>query len=355
MKISIGSHIVEGPWGGGNLFIINLSNYLIKKGHIVTYDLIDEDIDLILLTDPRGKSSSSSSYDHIDIESYKNNINPNALVVHRINECDERKQTKGLNDFYLKASQIADEVVFVSEWLRKVYLNIGMSKNKTSVILSGSDKDIFNKNNSSIWNKESKLKIITHHWSANLNKGYKVYKLLDDLISTEKWKNRIEFTYVGNVSKDFNLPNTKIIPPKEGNELSKILKDHHIYVTGTINEPSGNHHIEAAQCGLPIIFLDSGGTTEYCEEFGISFTNDFELKLEQMIEDYDLYLGKMDSYFLNAEKMSEEYLNLFEYLISKRRINPHKIRVKGTIFLINQKRKKYFRILKNFLKKFLNR
>ena len=56
MKISIGSHIIEGPWGGGNLFIINLSNYLIKEGHTVVYDLIDKDIDLILLTDPRGKT-----------------------------------------------------------------------------------------------------------------------------------------------------------------------------------------------------------------------------------------------------------------------------------------------------------
>ena len=55
MKISIGSHVVKGPWGGGNLFVINLSNYLIKKGHTVIYDLIDDDIDLILLTDPRGK------------------------------------------------------------------------------------------------------------------------------------------------------------------------------------------------------------------------------------------------------------------------------------------------------------
>ena len=28
MKISIGSKIIQGPWGGGNLFAINLSNYL---------------------------------------------------------------------------------------------------------------------------------------------------------------------------------------------------------------------------------------------------------------------------------------------------------------------------------------
>ena len=50
MKVSIGSRIVEGPWGGGNLFAINLRDYLIKKGHKVVFDLAHSDIDLILLT-----------------------------------------------------------------------------------------------------------------------------------------------------------------------------------------------------------------------------------------------------------------------------------------------------------------
>ena len=39
MKISIGSKIITGPWGGGNLFAQNLSEYLINKGHSVIYDL----------------------------------------------------------------------------------------------------------------------------------------------------------------------------------------------------------------------------------------------------------------------------------------------------------------------------
>ena len=53
MKISIGTNIKEGPWGGGNLFAINLRNYLIKQGHNVVHNLKDEDIDIILITEPR--------------------------------------------------------------------------------------------------------------------------------------------------------------------------------------------------------------------------------------------------------------------------------------------------------------
>ena len=49
MKVSIGSRIVDGPWGGGNLFAINLRDYLLKNGHEVIFDLSEKDIDVILL------------------------------------------------------------------------------------------------------------------------------------------------------------------------------------------------------------------------------------------------------------------------------------------------------------------
>ena len=34
MKISIGSKIFEGPWGGGNLFVKNLAHYLKLQNRI---------------------------------------------------------------------------------------------------------------------------------------------------------------------------------------------------------------------------------------------------------------------------------------------------------------------------------
>ena len=68
MKVSIGSKIVDGPWGGGNLFVKNLSSYLKNLGHTVIYDLSESDIDLILLTDPRSRRESSSTFNHNEIK-----------------------------------------------------------------------------------------------------------------------------------------------------------------------------------------------------------------------------------------------------------------------------------------------
>ena len=92
MKVSIGSKIVNGPWEEETYLLKNLSNFLINNGHNVIYDLSDKDIDLILLTDPRSRKESSSTFNHQDIESYKRYINQNVSVVQRINECDERKK-----------------------------------------------------------------------------------------------------------------------------------------------------------------------------------------------------------------------------------------------------------------------
>tara|TARA_B100000902_G_scaffold59643_1_gene66766 strand:- start:49657 stop:50754 length:1098 start_codon:yes stop_codon:yes gene_type:complete len=356
MKISIGSKIVRGPWGGGNLFAINLSNYLIKKGHSVTYDLSDPKLDLILLTDPRSRSESSSTFNHKEIEQYKKFINPNVAVVQRINECDERKNTENINSFYLSASKVADKVVFVSSWLRNIYTEIGMNSEKTSVILAGANKEIFNDSNSSVWNKKNPIKIVTHHWSSHDNKGFKIYKQIDEMLNEPKWSDRIEFTYIGNLNTNYTLNNTNCVLPLAGLSLAEEIKSHHLYVTASINEPSGNHHIEAAQCGLPILYAKSGGIPEYCENFGVEFVNNFEQSLEFIISNYDQYKERLKSYPFNSDKMCEEFLDLFELLVSEKRSNLIKFEKKliGTILIyknkvINKIRSSLFLNIQNIL------
>ena len=93
MKVSIGSKIVEGPWGGGNLFAINLKKFLENKGIEVVTDLNDEDIDIILMTEPRF-TSPSSAFTHLDVNKYLNFVKRDSIVVHRVNECDEKELTQ---------------------------------------------------------------------------------------------------------------------------------------------------------------------------------------------------------------------------------------------------------------------
>ena len=85
--------------------------------------------------------------------------------------------------------------------------------------------------------------------------------------------------------------------------MSDELGKHDIYVTGSINEPSGNHHIEGALCGLPVLYKESGGVPEYAKEFGESFNDDFSEKLKLIIENYSYYQNKMSKYPFVSESM----------------------------------------------------
>ncbi len=317
MKVSIGAYIKDGPWGGGNLFFQNLKKHLEQKGHKVINHLLEDDIDLILLTDPR-KDSESSSFTNHDIEQYKEKINPNTKVVHRVNECDERKETKGLNEFIFNANKCADSTVFVSEWIKNLYFYQGYELINPKVIMSGSNTQIFNKENKNIWNKNEKIAIVTHHWGGNWNKGFDIYSKLDELLDDLNYSSKFEFTYIGNLPDNFKFKNVKVIKPLSGKNLAEQLKKNHIYLTASLNEPSGNHHIEGALCGLPILFIDSGALPEYCEEYGIKFNpKNFHQKLFEMQEQYFYFIENLKNYPYKSESMCDDYEKLFIRMIEE--------------------------------------
>ena len=310
-KIAIGSVIVDGPWGGGNLFAKNLWEFLEEKNFIVVNNLDDSDIDIILLTEPR-LESYSSSISSIEAKLYKKFINKNVKIIHRINECDERKNTNYVNKRISKINKVADHTVFVSEWLMNIYTKYGLNTKESSVILSGSNKRIFNSENFYPKGKKEIAKLVTHHWGNDWNKGFTIYKRIDEMLDNKKYREIFEFNYIGNIPKNFQFKNTKVVNPLSGKKLAEEIKKNNIYVTASINEPSGNHHIEGALCGLPVLYINSGGIPEYCHEYGVMFEEDsFETKLDEIITNYDIYYEKTKLYTHDSNLMCMNYEKLF--------------------------------------------
>ena len=69
-----------------------------------------------------------------------------------------------------------------------------------------------------------KIKIVTHHWSDNLMKGYNFYKYVDELLNNQKYQELFDFTIIGNTPKNIEFINTTVIPPLSGGELANELK-----------------------------------------------------------------------------------------------------------------------------------
>lgn len=320
MKIAIGSKLQRGAFGGGNQFAVSLSRFLLQRGIDITYDLKDDNIDLIVLTEPR-KYLNISAFDHTDIMRYLLKKR-DTLVVHRINECDERKGTRGINKFLIHANLCANHTIFISSWLANLYVNNGFSHKNYSVILNGADSQIFNREERKKWDKNFPLKIVTHHWAGNWFKGFDVYCLLDNFLEKWNWKSKLEFTYIGNLPKNIKFKNVKIMPACFGKDLASRIKENHVYLTASLNEPAGMHHIEGALCGLPLLYRNSGALAEYCNGFGISFNglDDFESSLLKLIENYDFYFNKLNEYSNSADKMCQQYYALFISLLKKKAI-----------------------------------
>lgn len=318
MNVSLGMKLQSGPWGGGNQFGHMLANYLRHKDVDVSFDLKASDLDLILLVEPDARLSISA-YTHQDILKYLLLRNKRCLVVHRVNNSSEARDdtAKAYNKFRIRAGEIADQTVFISKWLHACYGEAGFASSNYSIIFNGGDSSLWQRKPLS--KRSNKLKLVTHHWSNNLKKGFDIYQCLDEMLASPPWSEQVSFTYIGRMPHNFQFKAAQYLEPLSGQPLVEELHRHDVYLTAAQNEAAGMHHIEGALCGLPLLYRESGALPEYCRGFGVSFNaENFEQKLQEMIATYDHWAARMEEYPYTAERMCENYYQLFLELLERR-------------------------------------
>ena len=318
MKISIGMRLTDDAWGGGNRFGRSLTDDLAHRGCRVTHDLKDDDLDIILLAEPDARLRVSA-YDHHDILRYLLFRNRRCLVVHRINNTSEARQdaARTFNRFRIAANRVADHTVFVSAWVRDRYRESGFPDRPGTVILNGVDRRLWRPGGAPT--RDGKVRIVTHHWSNNPNKGFDIYARLDRMLRSPEWSERIDFTYIGRVPEGFRFENARHLEPMNGQDLVDELCRHTLYLTASRHESGGNHNLEGGMCGLPLLYIESGSMAEYCSGFGIGFTPDtFEEKLAAMIASRAAWAARMADFPHTSERMCAAYHALFQALLRDR-------------------------------------
>jgi hypothetical protein len=272
-----------------------------------------------MILDPRW-NHANIAFNSREILRYINSINSNVIVIHRINECDERKNTRFMNKKLRQINYLADASVFVGKWLMDLKVTNKFSfHDLDKIIRNGANKSIYNNDNFKPWIGNGPLKLVTHHWSGNRMKGFDIYEQLDSLLGQKEFSTNFSFTYIGNLPKNFVFKNSVHVQPLYDASLAMKIKEHHGYVTASINEPGGNHQNEAAACGLPLLYRRSGCLPEYCEGYGVLFDeNNFENKLIEFRNTYSDFVNIMGGYPNTADVMVKNYLDFFEFLLEKR-------------------------------------
>ena len=249
MKILINRKPVEGPWGGGNLFVRAFCGFLSGKDHTVVHEFSD-DVDAIFMQDPRYSDLGISVNEILAYKRWK----PSTRVIHRVNECDARKNTADIDDLLRQCSEHTDTTVFVSEWMRQYHLTRGWKCQDTHVIHNGVDKEHFRPTPTEDKINNGKINIVTHHWSSNRMKGFDVYEALDSFVGEHPG---FTFSYVGRDLGTFQ--NALVIPPLHGLQLGRMLSRYDVYVSGSLFDPGPNHVLEALACEIPTYVIKSGG------------------------------------------------------------------------------------------------
>jgi len=302
----------RGPWGGSSLFVSQFSAYLKRLGFKVTYSL-NSAVDIIILVDPRTDQKNKPFGVH-EIRRFKEK-NPGVKILHRINECDQRKNSTFMDSLLGEANEVADYTVFISSWLAEYHTSRWFDPSRPhSSIYNGADPAVFHPIGSPEYKQGDTFRIITHHWSDNWLKGFAEYLAVDRMIERGKLQG-VELVIMGRYPEEIKWHSAKVVPPQQGKEMAEQLRQCHAYITASKWEPCGMHHVEGAQCGLPLIYhRDGGGIVEAGLRYGIGFQDQPESAILKMRDNWLHYRSKLLHNIPSGDLMCLEFGKIVQML-----------------------------------------
>jgi len=302
----------EGSWGGANQWTSQLSRWLCYHGWKVRYDL-KKIPDVIIMT--HTGLAAGTTFGAKEVADLKKHY-PHVRCVHRINDNDLRKESLGMDAFLAESNRVVDHTVFVSKWLRDHHASTWFDSSKPhSVITPGADLRFFHPIGTSLPTPGGPLRLVTHHWSDNWNKGFDVYQQIDEWISAQK-TNSFELWIIGRWPKELRWKAARTFGPASGSQLATLLRQCHGYVSASRYEPGAMHIAEGLQCGLPLLYhRDTGGTVEQGLRYGMEVGNDLGKTLNSFSEQLPSFRARLLADPPSGSKMSLEYLQLLQRMI----------------------------------------
>ena len=301
-----------GSWGGASQWTSQVVRWFEYNGWRVVFDLRRAP-DAVIMT--HTGLSSHTTFGADEVAALKKN-HPRVPCLHRINDNDIRKESGEMDLLLERSSRVADHTVFVSEWLRDYHASKWFEISRPhSVIVPGADPRFYHPVGGARFEPGSPLRLVTHHWSDNWNKGFDVYQAIDELIAN-RLGDRFELRVIGRWPKDLKWKSARMFAPASGAGLAGLLRQCHGYVSASRFEPGAMHVAEGLQCGLPLLYhKDSGGTVGQGMKYGMEISGD----LESTLAEFALRLPEFRKRLLtdppSGSKMSAEYFHLVQRLL----------------------------------------
>jgi glycosyltransferase involved in cell wall biosynthesis len=286
------------PTGGGHQFLRALWGEVEKRGLRVENNTISFTTRACLI----------NSF-NFSADSFKRLRRKKVLCVHRVDGPIDvyRGRNDGVDrDIWKVNHELADKTIFQSRYSLEKHLELGLKFREPVIIPNAANPTIFNPHGRLAFSRNRKIRLIAASWSDNINKGAPVYQWLDEHLD---W-NRYEFTFVGRSPIQFR--NIRMIPPVTSHQMAEIFRQNDIYINASKNESCSNSLIEALNCGLPAIFIESGSHPEIVKDAGFGFheMDEIPTALKRLVDEYELRCSKIA--LPTLQEVCANYLDILE-------------------------------------------
>ncbi len=284
-EISIFHKFQKPPYGGGNQFLLALAKELRRQGYDVGANNIGRKTKVVLF--------NSFEFDREKLEKLHKKYKPK--MIQRLAGpigTYRGTDTKIDEEIWTWNGEFADSTIFISDYSYKKYLSLGLIYKDPHTILNASDPEIFNrKGRIAPPDGKRKIRLVATAWSDNPKKGGPLLSWLDQNLDHSKY----ELTFVGRTKAE--LKGAKVIDPVPSEKLAEILKTQDIYIAPSQDDPCSNALVEALTCGLPAVFLKSGGHPELVGEGGEGFSGEENVleAIDKVAENYQKYQDKISN------------------------------------------------------------
>jgi glycosyltransferase involved in cell wall biosynthesis len=177
----------------------------------------------------------------------------------------------------------ADVTVFQSRYSLDAHRGLGIELREPVVIPNAVDPAIFHPPPARAALPGRRARVVATSWSENPRKGGETYAWLARTID----RDRYELTFVGRASVPVEAE--RELGPLPSAELAEVLRRQDVYVTASLNDPCSNALLEALACGLPALYVRSGGHSELVGDAGLGFDEREELPelLDRLVAELD--------------------------------------------------------------------
>ncbi|MBU1077450.1 MAG: glycosyltransferase family 4 protein [Spirochaetes bacterium] len=305
-KICIPYH--DRPEGGVYKFLKYFKTYL-KRNHLSYTERLLSRYDILFI------NSFKTPYYIVKMLKL---LKPGLKIIHRIDgAAEDYGRGKEWDVIQKKVNKITDLTIFQSKYSRyATRKKFHVISHDGPIIYNPVDTNLF-KAAQKRFSTTTRPKIAHVTFSTNVKKG------ASNILQIAQKNPELDFILIGQFDPDqrVDLKNVRYTGVLDHHQVAKTLGSCHLFLFFSQNESCPNVVLEAMASGLPVLYLDSGATSELVGNTGkktteASFKNNFNTIWKNWPKWSTLARTRIEKNF-SVEKIIPQYLNAVSGIMKK--------------------------------------